>query len=142
LLCDISLTMSRSHRARLFSPILWAFLCALAIRVALPAGIMVSAEGAQGPVVVLCSGAGVYEAVLDGDGKPTPVHHHGSAAHEHGACPFAGGHAYTPPADPAPAAPAAFAWRDQTVAPPPVQVRALGLRAPPPPSHAPPSLFA
>ena len=134
--------MRSVRRVPLFSPILWAFLCALMIRVALPAGIMVSAEGGQGPVVRLCSGAGVYEAVLDAAGKPTPVHHDGSAAHEHGACPFAGGHAYVPPADPAPPEPAAFAWRDQTVAPPPARVGALRLRAPPPPSHAPPFVSA
>jgi hypothetical protein len=134
--------MRRARRVPLVSPILWAFLCALVIRVALPAGIMVSAEGGQRPVVVLCSGAGVFEAVLDGDGKPTPVHHHGNAAHDHGACPFAGGHAYVPPAEPAPPPHEALAWQDQTVVPPPAMAGALRLRAPPPPSHAPPSFSA
>jgi hypothetical protein len=117
---------------------LWAFLCALAIRVALPTGTMVSAEAGRGPVMVLCSGGGVLEAVLDADGKPAPVHHHDNGEHDHGVCPFAGGHVYLSPTALATPAPAAFAWRRQTVAPPTALAGALRLRAPPPPSRAPP----
>ena len=130
--------MRRARRVPLFSPMLWAFLCALAIRVALPAGTMVSAEAGRGPVMVLCSGAGVFEAVLDVDGKPTPIPHHENGEHDHRVCPFAGGHAYVSPIALATPAPAAFAWRRQTVGPPSGLAGALRLRAPPPPSHAPP----
>lgn len=130
--------MRSGRRVRLISPILWAFLCALLIRVALPPGTMVSAEGEQGPAIVLCSGTGVFEVVLDADGKPRPVDRHERDGHEHDSCPFAAGHAFAPPAEPSTPIPARIAWAARTAAPPRAERSALPLRAPPPPSHAPP----
>lgn len=133
--------MSDRSRVRLISPVLWAFVCALMLRIALPAGTMVSAASEGGPVITLCSGSGVYEAVLDKDGRLTPVDHKHKPlpAHEHGACPFAGGHAWVPPSDPAPVRTAELVRLRRETPPPAAPRGTLRLRAPPPPSHAPPA---
>jgi hypothetical protein len=133
--------MPRGRQARFLTPVLWAFVFALAVRVLLPGGIMLASSDAGGLKVVLCTGSGPVEAVLDGD-KLTPVKHKPGAQHEHGACPFAGGHAYTPP--PALPEPATFVAERQEPDPTPPAARqaALRLRAPPPPSHAPPLRLA
>lgn len=129
--------MRRPVRARLSSPILWAFLIGLLVRVALPAGVMVDARADAGPTITLCSAQGPVEVVQEGDHfkpvKHAPAKHHGA-----GDCPFAGGHAYTPPA--AVVVPVADSTRWPPALPPTPRERspALGLRAPPPPSHAPP----
>lgn len=125
-------------RARLISPVLWAFFCALLIRALLPAGVMVSADAAAGQVIVLCSGSGPLEAVLE-DGHLEPLGHKHGVAHQHGACPFAGGHAYVPPADPERARAVGADWTGAPAPLAPAPLGALRLRAPPPPSQAPPA---
>lgn len=101
---------------------------------------MVSTADHGGAEITLCSSAGVVSAIPEGDGlKPS---HHKAPAHAEGACPFAGGHAFTAP--PAFAVPVAT-LADWPLPPAPTPVRrgmALRLRAPPPPSQAPPSVLS
>jgi hypothetical protein len=134
--------MPGGRQARFLSPVAWAFVIALAVRVLLPGGVMPVTGDAGQPTVVLCTGAGPVEAVIDG-GRLTPVKHapvrNGpNTAHEHGACPFAGGLAYVPPPVVPQPAPVAAARQDVDPTSPAAREAALRLRAPPPPSHAPP----
>jgi hypothetical protein len=134
--------MNRGRNVRLLSPVLWAFVVALAVRVLLPGGTMLASGETGGPTVVLCTGSGPVEAVFQ-DGKVTPVKHAPAAPHEHGACPFAGGHVFTPSAAlAAPPSPLNVQRREPDPAPPAARAAALRLRAPPPPSHAPPLRLA
>jgi hypothetical protein len=133
--------MPSAHRVRHLSPLLWAFVCALMLRVGLPAGIMVAPTGQGGPVITLCSGTGMVEAVRDGD-RLKPAHGKSGSGRVETACPFAGGHAFTAtPVFEAPV-PTTVAWDAPVVPPPAARAPALRLRAPPPPSHAPPVLLS
>jgi hypothetical protein len=130
--------MRWGDRNRLTSPVLWAFVLGLLIRAALPAGVMIDAQAPGGPTITLCSGHGPVEVVLDANGGYRPVHHAPAGRHHEGECPFAGGHVFTPPTEVAEQAAHAVAWPTATPPTPRERSPALGLRAPPPPSHAPP----
>lgn len=129
--------MRGEERARLLSPVLWAFVFGLLLRAVLPAGVMVDARSSGGAIITLCSGQGPIEVVLDGD-RYKPVHHAPSERRHEGECPFAGGHAFTPPAEIAEQFARAYAWPSATASTPLERAPTLGLRAPPPPSRAPP----
>lgn len=133
--------MRRGERIRLTSPVLWAFILGLLIRAALPAGVMVDAGVPGGPVITLCSGQGPVEVVLDGD-RYRPVHHAPGERHYEDECPYAGGHAFTPPAEIAEQFAKAYAWPSAAPQKPLERTPALRLRAPPPPSHAPPVVLS
>ena len=137
--------MRRGHRARLFSPILWAFVLGLLVRAILPAGVMVDTQSPGAPILILCTGQGPVEVEFDGD-RYRPVHHHhhpAPADHHHGGeCPFAGGHVFTPPVAVADPVARAYAWLPVAAPTPRERSPALGLRAPPPPSHAPPIILS
>jgi hypothetical protein len=137
--------MSPRLRHFRFGPVLWAFACALMLRALLPAGVMLAANGANGAVFEICSGSGPIEAVLDADGRIKPADHApagGQSGHQPGACPWAGGHAFTATDTPQAPVPTRRVWATSSVVVPPREVRTLHLRAPPPPSHAPPVLSA
>ncbi len=124
-------------------PVLWAFAFALLLRAGLPAGVMLSDGGANGPVFEICSGSGPVEAVLDAQGRLERTDHAPKdrrIGHEPVACPYAGGHVFTASEPPTAPVPTRLAWTAPLVVVPPLAVRALRLRAPPPPSHAPPVL--
>jgi len=133
--------MRGGGRIRLVSPVLWAFLLGLLIRAALPAGVMVDAQSPSGPVITLCSGQGPVEVILDGD-RYKPVHHAPGDRHHQGECPFAGSHTFTPPADVVEQIAGVSVWPSAQAPTPRERAPALGLRAPPPPSHAPPAVLS
>lgn len=125
------------------SPIVWAFICALAMRCVLPAGVMISAQASAAPAVVICTGSGPVEMVVD-HGKLKPVEHKGGdKGRTHDICPFASAHqVLTPAFAPVEPVPRAIAWVDPELKSPAAKRGALPIRAPPPPSQAPPTVLA
>jgi len=125
---------------RLTSPLLWAFALGLLLRAVLPAGVMVDAQAPGGPLI-MCSGHGPIAVALDsGHGKP--VRHAPAERSHEGECPFAGGHAFTPPAAIVPQPAQALMWPSAPAQMPFERTPALQLRAPPPPSRAPPLVLS
>lgn len=113
---------------------------ALALKIVFPAGFMPGTNFAQ--PIMICSGQGpvVMMMTVDEGGKPQPAKAHTS--HDH-SCPFAG-HGAAPLA-PEPVGSIASATRIAAVAevvPTPSLAPGRGMAAPPPPSHAPPTVHA
>lgn len=108
---------------------------ALAMRVVVPAGFMVS-EGAAGPTIVICSGTGPMAMALPG----MPAKHDGKADKADHPCAFTAAHV----AAPAPIAPGDVLAPIAASAAPIIAVGTvrpgLGLAAPPPPKTGPPAL--
>lgn len=117
---------------------------ALAVRFAIPAGIMLEkpAEDGDLPALVLCTSAGMITVKADGYGIPgkTDPNRHGDSGKSGEPCVFAAVAAHAAPPEPAilelpaPVATPAPFWAA-------VQQRpGEGLAAPPPPATGPPSL--
>lgn len=118
---------------------------ALALKVVLPAGVMIDPTAARAGqmLVVLCSGDGPETAMVGPDGALIDADHDdapASSGHDH-PCVFA-----ATPAPPAPTLGPAFAAPLGGTQPSPVRAAValapgLGLAAPPPPATAPPALI-
>lgn len=118
-------------------------LLALAMRLAVPQGYMLSSEPGL-PRITLCTGQGAIEMAIDAQGQlvdPPEGSKHAPTGDEK-PCPFAVGQTLALDLDPVAAtAPFAYAAVVSRIASS-QQRPGLGLAAPPPPSHAPPSLLS
>ena len=112
-------------------------LCALLLRIAVPAGWMPGAD--RGTPITICTGAGMAQAWIDGEGK---VHKEGGPQQGHDQpCTYS---VLGMAAHAAPDAPAVAPVRIGELLVPGAQFAAAigqGLAAPPPPSTGPPSLI-
>lgn len=119
---------------------------AMLVRVVVPAGYMAAATESGGPAIVICTGEGALEVVVDADGAASKAplgqdgQPHKSDPKTDHPCAFAG--AATPLGAPVLALAAAplLAYAPAVPVLPAHQRPGLGLAAPPPPTTGPPAL--